>query len=133
VLTDRERETLKAAMDRILPSGDDAGAADADAIAYAEWIVRQDVFQPRASCLRLGLNLIDAFAARRWRKPFLSCDVAERDEVLHRVEHTRLPQTQEFFALLVRMTIAGFLCSARYGGNRNRVGWAFIGFDGGEA
>ncbi len=132
MLTDCERELLKAAMERILPSGDGPGATDADAIAYAEWIVGQDLFQPRLSGLRFGLHLIDLFAVRRWRKPFLSCDAVERDEVMRRLQQAPLEPAREFFALLVRMTLAGFLCPVEYGGNRNRVGWTFIGFEGGD-
>jgi hypothetical protein len=131
MLTDREREMLIAAMDLILPCDDGPGARDADAIRCVEWLAGQDVFRRRLPRLRFGLDLMDVYAARQWHKAFLSCDVHERGEVMHRVHDTPLPQAQDFVALLVRVTLAGFLCPVKYGGNRSRVGWAFIGFEGG--
>ena len=128
-LTDAERRTLAAAMDRVLPGGEGPGAAGANAVGYAEWAARQPGFgEPARHALATGLRLLDSLAAALWERPFAECAADERDAVLRRVEETPHPTIQRFFVLLVRMTVTGLFCAPSYGGNRGGAGWAWIGF-----
>ncbi len=46
-----------------------------------------------------------------------------------RRELIRALESSEFFELLRTHVAVGFLANPEYGGNRERVGWAYIGFD----
>ena len=127
-MTQQERQILAAAMDRILPSGPSPGAADANAIGYAEWVTRQPRFHRMSQSLTLGLTLLESVARGMWGKSFPACLEDERDAVLETVRRTPHPTVQRFFAMLVNVTLAGFLCAPDYGGNRGGLGWRYIGF-----
>jgi hypothetical protein len=47
----------------------------------------------------------------------------QQQQLLHAIEKT------DFFGLLRALTIGAWLGAPEYGGNRNRVGWKYIGFD----
>jgi gluconate 2-dehydrogenase gamma chain len=115
-------------MERILPGGDGPGATDAHAVGYADWLVGHPQFASVRAVLSTGLALVETLAVSTAGKPFPECGPREQDEVLRRVQQTPHPTVQRFFVLLVRLTIDGFLGAPRYGGNRNRVGWEYIGF-----
>jgi gluconate 2-dehydrogenase gamma chain len=127
-VTEKERLVLIAAMDRILPGGSGPGATAANAIAYADWVTRQQEFQPRSHAWRTGLALLDELAVVMWGKSFLACGADEQDAVIQRAQEVPHPTVRRFFATLVEVTLAGFLCPPSYGGNRGRVGWQYIGF-----
>ena|SRR3989442_11136069 len=127
-MTPEERETLLAVMERIVPADDFPGATDAGAIDYAEWVNRQPWFQSVYPRFAAGLGLLDSLALGLWGRPFPRCRAEEQDVVLQRLQAIPHPAVQRFFGMVVKMTLAGFLCSPDYGGNRGRVGWSYIGF-----
>lgn len=71
---------------------------------------------------RAGLAQIEAEATRRFGAPFTALDPAQQAEVLQ--------QAGSFLALLRRHVIEGMLSAPEYGGNRNRLGWQMVGYDG---
>jgi gluconate 2-dehydrogenase gamma chain len=127
-LAEEQRRILVAAMERILPSEPGPGATDAHAIGYVEWITQEDCFQPLSPCFTSGLTLLESLATAMWGKSFPVCRAEERDAVLQKVQSTPHPTARRFFVMLVRMTLTGFLCDPRYGGNRGEIGWEYIGF-----
>ena len=66
-------------------------------------------------------------AAAQYGKDFCVCDAVERDDIIRAISRVPHPLVERFFLMLVRLTIAGFLCEPRYGGNRDEVGWQFLG------
>jgi gluconate 2-dehydrogenase gamma chain len=127
-VTESERSVLMAAMDRILPGGAEPGATEANAIAYADWLSRQDEFQSIAGCCSTSLALLDGLARATYGKSFPACSDEERDALLQGVQAVPHPTVQKFFVTLIRLTLSGFLCAPHYGGNRGCVGWRHIGF-----
>ncbi|HEU4559058.1 MAG TPA: gluconate 2-dehydrogenase subunit 3 family protein [Longimicrobium sp.] len=128
-LSEAERRTLAAAMDRILPpEGGAAGAAGADAAGYAAWAAGRSFFARERRLLDAGLPLLDAMAVGTWGRPFAECAPAERDAVLERMSKVPHPTARRFWTALVGMTITGFLAPPAYGGNRGGAGWAAIGY-----
>lgn len=124
MLTEQQRRVLVAATERVLPSG----AAEADVVAYADWMAGEGCFQPAVRRLATGLDLLDSLAGTLWNRGFAACLPAEQDAVLERVQGTPHPTMQRFFATLVTVTLSGFLCPPGYGGNRGGRGWRYIGF-----
>jgi gluconate 2-dehydrogenase gamma chain len=129
VLPPDEREELGAAMYRVIPSDGDPGAREANVLGYVDWITRQPSFQPAARHLTNGLRLLREVAEGTYGKPFVQCSAQEQDAVLAKMREIPHPVGRRFLAMLVKMTIAGFLSAPRYGGNRGTVGWRFVGFE----
>lgn len=128
MLTPGEREVLAAAMDRILPAGECPGATRANAIAYADWVLARDSAGGAAAAVASGVALLDSLAQGMWGCGFAACPPDQRDAVISRLEGVPHRGAQRFFSTLVMLTLTGFLSPPRYGGNRDRVGWDFIGY-----
>jgi len=97
-----------------------------------------------------GIATLDALSREAFGSSFVELTEAQQDEVLRRVESAgqqsasaggapgespALQQTLtetdlEFLPLLVMHTRQGFYADPIYGGNKDRVGWRFIGFPG---
>jgi gluconate 2-dehydrogenase gamma chain len=124
--------TLAAAAARILPSDDDAGAAEA---GVAEYIARQlESLSDRDRHRFLeGLDLLEAVARQLCRKDLADCDAGEQDTVLRHVQNIPHALPRAFFRQLITLTLEGFLCDPVQGGNRNAAGWRYIGHDAGDA
>jgi Gluconate 2-dehydrogenase subunit 3 len=128
MMTPTQRRTLAVAMERILPSDAGPGATTANALVYVERMMHSDRFQARRPLLESGLGWLDSMAEAIGGKAFAECSDAERDLVLRHLQQTPHASCQLFFAMLVRMTLAGFLCPPAYGGNDSAVGWRYIGY-----
>jgi hypothetical protein len=72
---------------------------------------------------REGLAALDAHSQERYGKPFAALTPAQQQVVFR-------DSDQPFVDLLHRHVIQGTLCAPEYGGNRDRMGWALVGFDG---
>jgi gluconate 2-dehydrogenase gamma chain len=116
-------------MDRVFPAGSGPSAGDANAMGYFDWYTRQPEFGAHAAAMSRGLALLDDVALRIAGREFVACDGDEQDAVLHLIEDTPHPTVQRFLRLLVRLTLAGVLTPPTFGGNRDRIGWRFIGYD----
>jgi hypothetical protein len=72
---------------------------------------------------REGLAQIDQQSQSMFGMPFVESSTMQQDQVLAKADAT-------FINLLTGHAIEGLLCVPEYGGNRNRIGWQLIGFDG---
>jgi gluconate 2-dehydrogenase gamma chain len=122
------RAALEAALDRVLPGGDAAGAREADAIRYAEWLITQRPYRHWHESVCHGVALLDTIAVSRHGAPFARCTAAERDAALGAVAAAPHPRAMRFMRVLVTLAIRGFLSDPKYGGNHDQIGWAFIGY-----
>ncbi len=75
---------------------------------------------------RAGLADGDAFSREQFGPAYADLTPAQQDIILARLRSQRRP----FYLLLVNHVIEGMLCAPEYGGNRARIGWELIGFDG---
>jgi gluconate 2-dehydrogenase gamma chain len=115
---------------------------------------RADAWLQRVEVLRRtyveGIATVDALSREAFGSSFVELTEAQQDEVLRRLdrmgqqsasaggapgESPALQQTLtetdlEFLPLLVMHTRQGFYADPIYGGNKDRVGWQFIGFPG---
>jgi hypothetical protein len=122
-------QTLEAALDRILPGGETGpGAKDACAIRYAEWFIIQSAYRHWHDVLLAGIGLVDTIAAGLHGKPFVLCTDEEKDTVLDVLASVPHPRAQRLMRLLATLAVRGFLSHPKYGGNRDEVGWRYIGF-----
>ena len=80
-----------------------------------------------------GLRQMDLLARRAGSASFVQATPATQDDVLRRLQRgMRLEgrwTSRHFFLVLLTLTLEGFLCDPVYGGNRDKAGWRFIGFE----
>lgn len=127
-LSDAELTTLKAALDRIIPSDDlGPGANEAGVFVYID----RALGGSRAGALSLlqgGLAALDTAAGSGG---FAGLDAAKQDEILTTAEGGTLTgDPGGFFATLVQLTREGMFSDPIYGGNVNFAGWDLMGYPG---
>lgn len=124
--TSRSR-TLAAAARRILPSDDAVGAAETGVAEYIDKALRREVPAAERALVERGLDLLEASARERLGRSFADGSPDEQDDLLRRLEGLDEPWPRAFLRRLVLLALEGFLCDPRRGGNRNGLGWSFIG------
>jgi hypothetical protein len=73
---------------------------------------------------RTGLAALEQSSQQKYGAGFAQITPAQQADLLHK------SPDQDFVALLTYHTIEGMLSVPEYGGNRNRLGWQLVGFDG---
>lgn len=177
-----QRETVEAAMARIIPTDDQPGAREAGTVDFVDrylsgldfiyakpegsgfeklegkpaeaWRKRIDIIRDKYV---KGIQELDRQSQGRFDSDFVELSQAQQDQILADLERPQrqlettveeakvvagfapaepaLQQTSheielEFFPLLALHTRQGFYSDPIYGGNKDRVGWRLIGFDG---
>jgi gluconate 2-dehydrogenase gamma chain len=119
-----EAKEMAAVCDQIIPSEQDApGAREAGAIYFIDYAVSkaepdlQPLFRNGLKDLAAEAHKIDP--AKRFSE--LASD--QQIAVLKRIE------LSEFFQQARKYTIIGFLGDPKHGGNRDELGWKYIGFE----
>jgi gluconate 2-dehydrogenase gamma chain len=117
--TPEEARQMEAVCERIIPSDDGPGAREAGAIYFIDYALSQTEpeLQP---VFRAGLKELAAACAP---ERFSEMPPAQQTATLKKLERS------EFFATARQYTIFGFLGDPSRHGNRNQVGWKYIGFE----
>jgi gluconate 2-dehydrogenase gamma chain len=129
-LTDPEFDAMAAACERMLPRDEDPGAADLGVPGYVD----RALSDPRMSHVKedfiRGLEALMRRGQRQFAKPFSQLTATEQDTLLTAFKNG--PQGSgeaHWYELLVVLTMEGALSDPSYGGNKDRKGWALIGFE----
>jgi hypothetical protein len=72
---------------------------------------------------RDGLAALDKLSQQQFKMPFVQLAAGDQATVFKGADPV-------FTQLLTAHTVEGMLCAPEYGGNRNRLGWQLVGFDG---
>ena len=131
LLSRSQAETLRAAVDRIIPadeapSGWEAGVGD----YFAQLLTREGRFlRPTQQ----GLDALDAEAQAMESRAFAALTPEVQDAVLARVEagdvRTDWPSpAPAFFRRLVSQAMEGYYADPGNGGNKDGAAWRMIGF-----
>jgi hypothetical protein len=124
VLSAAEASEFDAIAAQIIPSGETPGAREAGVIRFMD-IALAGVAADALPRLREGLADLRARVAESFgTDTFASLAADQQIEVLQGIEDT------EFFATLRHLTIAGMFSDPAHGGNRDRLGWSLLGFEG---
>ena len=123
-----ETRALVAAFEHALPGATEACVAD----HVAWWLTNDRYFKSLAVDLQEGAVQLDATAQQLFKKAFADCAPEQKDQIFSRFQagdaRTRAFDSARFFERLITFTLEGFLGDPKYGGNRDQVGWKFIGF-----
>ena len=132
-LSEQQQQTLRAAIDRIIPPDDYPGAWQS---GVGDYLARQfeGDLRPVFDDYRNGLTGLDAESIARFQQSFDKLSAEDQDHVLGFVEAGEVLTTwdvapHDFFNLLVRTTAEGFYSEPEQGGNRNAASWKMTGFE----
>jgi len=124
-------ETLRAAVDRILPADDAPGGWEAGlGDFFAHLLTRESrlLFPTRA-----GLDALDAEARASEGLSFAALTPAAQDALLSRVEAGDVRadwpvDAADFFRRLVSQAMEGFYADPGNGGNKGGAAWKMVGY-----
>ena len=121
-----QRKTLAAAVDRLLP-----GAVEAGVPEYLDTWLEHRSFRLVRRYVSHGVRHLDGTAKKQHGKFFAGCTGEEQDAILSEFASGDFKAGKFdgslFFRQLMELTLEGYLSDPKYGGNRNRLGWRFIG------
>ena len=123
-MTGAEARAFASVVDQIIPPDDLPGAADAGVVRFLDTVFG-DFMADAAPMLKDGLRDLDRRAAEHagGAAGFADLEFPQQTELLRGVEET------PFFELMIFLTHCGMFAMPSWGGNRDRVGWALLGFD----
>ena len=136
LLTPQQAETLRAAIDRLIPPDDYPGGWESGAGEYLlREMDRSGALTLFADAYRAGLDALDAEARSAAGCGFAALDPAAQDRLLERVERgdvqtewgTTAPKT--FLRAFAEHVMEGYYSDPANGGNRNGISWKMIGFE----
>ena len=139
-LTVRQRATLRAAMDRIVPADAPSSAeawpsaSQAGVEGYFSKQFDSDL-KPLLALYAAALDAIDAEARAVYSSGFAELLEEQQDELLRKIERGETdalwPEPSNvFFQRLVNHVMEGYYGDSGNGGNRDQVSWKMIGFEG---
>jgi hypothetical protein len=128
-----QEQTLRAAVDRIIPPDDYPGAWDA---GIGDYLARQfeGDLALELDLFTAGLDALEAEALARFNSRFVNLTFEQQDTALAHIETGQLltlwsiPPAR-FFELLVNTTAEGYYSEPEQGGNRAAISWAMTGFE----
>lgn len=119
-------QTLQAAMERLLPGAIEAGVPE-----YVMHWLRHPPYDRMVGYFRAGAAQLDRVAGRLHQKRFAACAAEEQDAVLSEFQagniNVKRFKSETFFKQLFELVLEGWLSHPKYGGNKDRVGWKYIG------
>lgn len=128
ILTPDEARELEAVAAQIIPTDDTPGAREAGVVYFMDKALGTFAAQMLGP-IRAGLP--DLLKAAQGKQPsaaaFSALSFADQTEVLRGLEKT------PFFGMVRFLTVAGMLGDPSYGGNKDRIGWKLIQYNGGHA
>jgi hypothetical protein len=133
MLTETQRATLRALVDRIIPGDDFPGGWDAGVGDYLERQFAGDLSDV-LDLYRSGLDALEVEARATAGISFSELAPAAQDELLRRVELGEMAtdwpvDPAAFFRAAAEHAAEGFYGDPGNGGNRDEVSWRMIGFE----
>jgi gluconate 2-dehydrogenase alpha chain len=134
-LNPHEARTAAAVFERMFP--DDAlgpGAAEIGVVAYLDRALA-GAYQHSVEAYRVGLATLDRVAGVRHGALFADCGAEQQDAMLAELERGVLPDfvappQATFFSMLRAHLQEGLFADPAHGGNRDKLGWRFLGHTG---
>lgn len=120
---------LRAACARVLPSDDGPGAEETGVAEYVAHVLGEDRLSSFAPYFELGLAYLETLAQEQHGKGFTQCEPELQDQVMEAASKAEQPVFQAFFRQMVSLSLEGFLGDPRHGGNRDGLGWRYVGYE----
>jgi gluconate 2-dehydrogenase alpha chain len=134
-LTAREASCAAAVFERMFPSDmDGPGARQIGAVTYLDRALA-GAYREHLPAYRNGLALLDSVSQTRYGMTFASAVESAQDDLLADLERGEVPgwmvpDQDSFFELMRSHLQEGLFSDPAYGGNRDKLGWRFLGHPG---
>ena len=134
-LNPHEGRTAVALLERFFPADENGpGATEIGVLAYVDRAL-SGAYREVAESYRLGLGALDRAAHARHGALFADCPAEEQDALISDLEtgdlpNFRVPSQREFFVMLRNHVREGLFSDPVHGGNRDKMGWRFLGHPG---
>lgn len=131
-------KTVEALTAQIIPTDKYPGAKEAGVVNYIDMALAT-VYAEQQEMYVLGVKGADQSAKAMFKKDrFIDLTSAEQVELVKAMEQDKapgeiwkeLPASSFLFDCLLAHTYEGYYGDPKYGGNKNYVGWALVGFPG---
>ena len=116
---------LTAVVERLLPSDLGTGARETGAAKYVEQALEHSAYRRG---VEQCLNLLATMASEKDEAPFEELPPERQDVLLGALAEHAEPAVRNVFRTLVTLSLEGFLCRPERGGNRDGLGWRFMGY-----
>jgi gluconate 2-dehydrogenase gamma chain len=127
--TNEEFKALQAACDRVIPKDADPGALDANVPEYIDRTLQEPELHKMKEDFLGGLDALMRRGQRMFKKDFWAGTPEQQDDLLGIFRDSPSDSGEaHFYDALIVLTLEGFLGDPSYGGNKDRVGWALVGF-----
>jgi gluconate 2-dehydrogenase gamma chain len=127
-----EGQAVAAICERLIPSDQDPGAAEAGVVDFIDLQLMGPYKRYRAA-YRQGLRGVEQLSRQRFGHVFRELSAQNQDEVLRDLERGGVAgdawqgiSSKDFFSLILSHTMQGFYGDPRHGGNRGRVSWKML-------
>lgn len=132
-LTELQQQTLRAAIDCIIPPDEFPGAWEAGVSDYLARQFKHDLAN-RFEFYCSGLDGLELEANARFKQSFATLKSDYQNQILREIEIGNVGASwaipaRDFFELLVRTTVEGYYSDPQQGGNRQAASWAMVGFE----
>jgi len=123
-MTPHEAVTFAAVVDQIIPPDDMPGASDAGVVYFIDNVLG-GFMAGEGGVLKQGLADLDTAAVTAFpgSAGFASLEFDQQTGLLQPID------TTPFFSSMIYLTHCGMFALPSWGGNRDRTGWALLGFD----
>lgn len=134
-LSVHEALTAEAAFERMFPADEHGpGAREIGVVSYLDRAL-VGAYREHLPVYRNGLALLDGASKARFGVGFARATPVEQDGLIADLEQGvmpgwAVPDPASFFALLRSHMQEGLFCDPAYGGNRDKLGWRFLGHPG---
>ena len=134
-LNPHEARTAEALFDRMFPADENGpGASGVGVVSYLDGALA-GAYADKVETYRVGLVALDRAAKSLCGAPFADCGTEQQDELIGKLERGELldfrtPPQQDFFGMLRAHLQEGLFADPAYGGNRDKLGWKFLGHPG---
>ncbi len=135
ILNPYQARTAAAIFERLFPADEHGpGATEIGVLTYVDRALA-GIYRDHAEAYKLGLAAIDRVARQRYDRPFADCGPEQQDALLTDLEQGALPDFQvpsqvDFFDMLRHHVQEGLFADPVHGGNRDKLGWKFLGHPG---
>ena len=134
-LNPHEARTVAAVFERLFPADEHGpGATEIGVLTYVDRSL-VGAYRDKVETYRLGLAALDHTARRRYGACFSDCQPEQQDALITGLEQDalpgfRIPPQRDFFEMLRAHLQEGLFADPAHGGNREKLGWKFLGHPG---
>jgi len=120
--------TLDQVQKHLLPSEPDApGAREINAMAYLQFVLGDERLDAEDRELLLtGAAALDNLSRKYERARFVELDTDGRERALRRMVGS--PGGEHWVSSMITYLLEALLCAPAYGGNPDRIGWRWVGY-----